>query len=271
LFKRLLVSSTLIGALFLTACSSDASMGMSDSTISSVPAATGEMLVENKVALDRSVIKTSSLTIRVKNVEKSVQEAQNLTVSFDGRVDDFSQYKNPGSQDTLSANLTIKVPNTNLEKALEGFKVLGDVESSSLSASDVTMQKLDLDARIAALETSLQRFKDLISTATNTSDLIAAETALSERQAELDSLTAQLKYLSDQVEMSVIYLSLLPNDSFAAIKPIGFIAGIEKGFIALLNALANLTSILGYVLPWVIVLAVVIVIWKIIARIRRNR
>ena len=71
--------------------------------------------------------------------------------------------------------------------------------------------------------------------------------------------------------MSVIYLSLLPNDSFAAIKQIGFIAGIEKGFIALLNALANLTSILGYVLPWVIVLAVVIVIWKIIARIRRNR
>lgn len=89
------------------------------------------------------------------------------------------------------------------------------------------------------MTTSIERFKQLISAATNTADLIAAETALAERQAELDSLNAQLKYLSDQVEMSVIYLSLLPNDSFSAIKPIGFIAGIEKGFVALLNALAN--------------------------------
>ena len=69
--------------------------------------------------------------------------------------------------------------------------------------------------------------------------------------------------------MSAIYLALLPNDSFTSIKPIGFLAGIEKGFIALLNAVSNLTSILGYLLPWVIVLSVLIVFFKILARIRR--
>ena len=146
-----------------------------------------------------------------------------------------------------------------------------DVESSSISATDVTMQKVDLDARIAALNSSIERFKQLISSATNTSDLIAAETALAERQAELDSLTAQLKYLSEQVDMSVIYLALLPNDSFSAIKPIGFLAGIEKGFIALLNAAANLTSILGYFIPWIIAILVIVAIFKLISRIRRNR
>ena len=133
------------------------------------------------------------------------------------------------------------------------------------------MQKVDLDARIAALNTSIERFKQLISSATNTSDLIAAETALAERQAELESLTAQLKYLSEQVDMSVIYLALLPNDSFSAIKPIGFLAGIEKGFVALLNAAANLTSILGYFIPWIIAILVIVAIFKLISRIRRNR
>jgi uncharacterized coiled-coil protein SlyX len=271
LIKKSLISLSLIGTLFLTACgSSTTSMGMSDSSISSVPA-TGDMIVENKVSIDRSIIKTSSLTIRVKNVEKSIIEAQDLATQFEGRVDDSSQYKNPGSEDSLSANLTIRVPSANLEKALEAFKGLGDVESSSISATDVTMQKVDLDARIAALNTSVERFKQLISSATNTSDLIAAETALAERQAELDSLTAQLKYLSEQVDMSVIYLALLPNDSFSAIKPIGFFAGIEKGFVALLNAAANLTSILGYFIPWIIAILVIVAIFKLISRIRRNR
>ena len=271
LMKKTLITLSLIATLFLTACgSSTTSMGMSDSSISSVPA-TGDMMVENKVSIDRSIIKTSSLTIRVKNVEKSITQAQDLATQFEGRVDDSSQYKNPGSEDSLSANLTIRVPSANLEKALEAFKGLGDVESSSISATDVTMQKVDLDARIAALTTSIERFRELITSATNTSDLIAAETALAERQAELDSLTAQLKYLSEQVDMSVIYLALLPNDSFSAIKPIGFLAGIEKGFIALLNAAANLTSILGYFIPWMIAILVIVAIFKLISRIRKNR
>ena len=271
LMKKTLITLSLIATLFLTACgSSTTSMGMSDSSISSVPA-TGDMMVENKVSIDRSIIKTSSLTIRVKNVEKSITQAQDLATQFEGRVDDSSQYKNPGSEDSLSANLTIRVPSANLEKALEAFKGLGDVESSSISATDVTMQKVDLDARIAALTTSIERFRELITSATNTSDLIAAETALTERQAELDSLTAQLKYLSEQVDMSVIYLALLPNDSFSAIKPIGFLSGLEKGFIALLNAAANLTSILGYFIPWIITILVIVAIFKLISRIRRNR
>lgn len=132
----------MIATLALTACgSTNTSMGMSDSSISSVPAS-GDMMIENKVSIDRSIIKTSSLTIRVKNVEKSITQAQDLASQFEGRVDDSSQYKNPGSEDSLSANLTIRVPSANLEKALDAFKGLGDVESSSISATDVTMQKL---------------------------------------------------------------------------------------------------------------------------------
>ena len=271
MFKKVLISISLIGSLALTACGSATnSMGMSDSSLSSAPA-TGDMMVENKTALDRSIIKTSSLSIRVKNVEKAITQAQDLATQFKGRVDDSSQYKNPGSDESLSANLTIRVPSANLEKALQSFKDLGDVESSSISATDVTLQKVDLDARVLALTTSIDRFKQLISAATNTSDLIAAETALAERQAELDSLTAQLKYLSEQVDMSVIYLALLPNDSFSAIKPIGFVAGIEKGFVALLNAAASLTSILGYFIPWIITVLIVVVVVKLISRFRQNR
>jgi hypothetical protein len=39
----------------------------------------------------------------------------------------------------------------------------------------------------------------------------------------------------------------------------------------LLNAAANLTSILGYFIPWIITILVVVAIFKLISRIRRNR
>jgi len=270
---KTLFKITLLSTLFLaTACSSnstDSSTSGSADLAVSQPA--GETMMDSKQFVsDRSIIKNSSLTIRVKNIEKSVTQAQDLVAQFDGRIDDLSQYKNPGSDEALSANLTIRVPSTSLDNALNAFKELGDVESSSISATDVTMQKVDLDARIAALNTSIERFKELISASTNTTDLIAAETALAERQAELDSLIAQQKYLLDQVDMSVIYLSLLPNDSFSAIKPIGFIAGIEKGFVALLNAAANLTSIFGYFIPWIVTILVIYLIIKLISRLRKR-
>ena len=79
--KKLMLVISLLSTIVLSACgSSTDSMGMSDSSISSMPA-TGEMTVENKISADRSIIKTSSLNIRVKNVEKSVTEAQTLAAT----------------------------------------------------------------------------------------------------------------------------------------------------------------------------------------------
>lgn len=268
--KKFIISISALGlALIISGCGT-ATSSQSETLLSSTPAIGSDTMMESKIAPDRAIIKTSSLSIRVKNVEESVLKATEVTTKFEGRVDEVSQYKNPGSEESLSANMVIRVPVVNLETSISELKKLGDVESSSISASDVTLQKVDLVARISALQISVDKFKQLIASATNTSDLIAAETALAERQGELDSLINQLKYLTDQVDLSVIYLTLYPNDSFNSIKPIGFLAGIEKGFVALLNALVNLTSIIGYILPWIIVVAVTILVFKLVSRIRNR-
>jgi hypothetical protein len=38
-----------------------------------------------------------------------------------------------------------------------------------------------------------------------------------------------------------------------------------------LNAAANLTSILGYFIPWIVAILVIVAIFKLISRIRKNR
>ena len=54
---------------------------------------------------------------------------------------------------------------------------------------------VDLDARIKALQTSVDRMTQLLAQATRIEDLLAIETQLSQRQAELDSLKAQRTWL----------------------------------------------------------------------------
>ncbi len=259
-------------AFALTACGTT-SPDSSNMSSGAMPMPGAEIAMDNKMAVttdNRAVIKTASIGVRVKDIQKAVDEATAVAKEFNGQVDDSSIYKNPGTNEINGANLTIRVPADQLENAIEKLRKVGEVENYSVSSSDVTMQKVDLEARISSLETSITRFKELIASATNASDLIAAESALAERQAELDSLNAQMKYLSQQVEMSAIYVSMYLPEYLNTIKPIGFIQGIEKGFYAMLNFVINLTSLLGLILPWALLLALLVAIYKVFQKIRRR-
>ena len=270
--RQISIFATFFVTFALTACgtSSTDSSSMSSGVM---PMPGAEIAMDNKMATvtdNRSVIKTASLGVRVKDIQKAVDDATSIVKEFDGQVDDSSIYKNPGTNEINGANLTIRVPADQLENTVEKLRNVGEVENYSLSSSDVTMQKVDLEARISSLETSIARFKELIASATNASDLIAAESALAERQAELDSLNAQMKYLSQQVEMSAIYVSMYLPEYLNTIKPIGFVQGLEKGFYAMLNFIINLTSIIGIMLPWLLLLALLVAIYKVVQKVRRR-
>lgn len=270
--RRISIVGIFFIAFALTACGTT-SPDSSNMSSGAMPMPGAEIAMDNKMAVttdNRAVIKTASIGVRVKDIQKGVDEATAVAKEFNGQVDDSSIYKNPGTNEINGANLTIRVPADQLENAIEKLRKIGEVENYSVSSSDVTMQKVDLEARISSLETSITRFKELIASATNASDLIAAESALAERQAELDSLNAQMKYLSQQVEMSAIYVSMYLPEYLNTIKPIGFIQGIEKGFYAMLNFVINLTSLLGLILPWALLLALLVAIYKVFQKIRRR-
>jgi len=134
------------------------------------------------------------------------------------------------------------------------------------------LQKIDLDARIAVLETSMARLQELLASAESTSDLIAIETALSERQAELDSLSAQRSYLSDQTLFATISITVQTPADATPRDPDGFLDGIIKGFEGILAFFAGVVVWSGILVPWLGLLVVaVFVIWGIRRLVRRAR
>ena len=126
-----------------------------------------------------------------------------------------------------------------------------------MNASDVTQQRQDLDARIDALTASVDRLQQLLSTATGITDLIAIESELTTRQAELDSLTQQRDFLVDQVDFSTVTVGLVTEAVAPDPRPDDFWSGVLAGWAALTAFASWLGVAFGVMLPWLVALLVV--------------
>ena len=218
----------------------------------------------------RDVITTGSLSLTATDPVKASESAVTITEQAGGRVD--SRSENPATDvQPASANLTLRIPSDELDRTLAELKKLGTLNFVTLTAQDVTQQSQDLDARITALTTSVDRLLALMASATTTADLISIESALSGRQGELESLQSQRDYLADQIDYSTVQLELVAEGTVAASGPDTFWSGIIAGWTALVTALGGLLVGLGVALPWLVLLAIVGTIVLLIVRMFARR
>jgi ElaB/YqjD/DUF883 family membrane-anchored ribosome-binding protein len=220
--------------------------------------------VKDAPATDRQVITTGFVTVAVAEPSDAASKATRIADSAGGRVDGRTELA-PTNGDNGSATLTLRLPAAKLTATLDRLKQLGDVREVSLSSQDVTLTTQDLDARIAALTASVDRLLDLLAKAKDTSALVEIETALSDRQAELESLKSERRYYSDQVTLATITLNLVsvtdaPADSFWS--------GVISGWSAFVGFFAGLLVAVGFWLPWLVLAAIAALV---IARIVRRR
>ncbi len=168
--------------------------------------------------------------------------------------------------------VSVRIPADELEDALSGLGELGEVTSSTVSRQDVTDQAIDVRARIEAGEASVARLTELMAQAAGVADLIAAESALAERQAALESDRQQLEWLEGQVAMSTLTVQLHPERESVAADPAGFGDGVAAGWNGLVATLNGIVIALGFLLPWVAVLAVAgVIVWAVVRIVRRIR
>jgi hypothetical protein len=220
---------------------------------------------------DRQVITTGYVTITVDNPLDSADDAIRITEQSGGRVDGRSEYAPRDDTDKGSATLTLRIPSDSLTATLDKLRELGDVQEVSLNSNDVTMATQDLDARIAALSASIDRMLVLMSTATDTDSLIKLETAVSDRQADLEALQSERRYYADQVSLSTVTLNLVSEYNAPVEEPDTFLSGLQTGWNAFVAFFAGLVVALGVLLPWLVLAGIITaaVIW--IVRWNRKR
>jgi hypothetical protein len=222
--------------------------------------------------LPRDVVKTASMTITVANTSEAADKAAVLVEKADGRVD--SRSEDAGSTGGFArTSEVLRVPVAKLDGVVRDLKTLGKVQTAETKSEDVTAQRVDLDARIKALQTSVDRLLGIMRDAKDPDALINAENALSQRQADLDSLRAQRDQLGDRIQYSTIDLTFVAEQigGPAPKQYDGFTGQIERGWDGLVSVVGNAVLLFGLLLPWLGVLVVVAAILYVIARLAGSR
>lgn len=220
----------------------------------------------------RDVVKTASMSISVAQPAEAADKAAVIVENAKGRVDSRTEDAGSGTGRARST-VVLRVPAAKLDETLRELKTLGTVEQVQVSADDVTAQRVDLDARIKALQTSVDRLLGIMRDAKDPDALIKAESALSERQADLDSLRAQRQALGDQIDYSTVDVTFIAQDigGPAPTEYRGFFGQIERGWDTLVSVAGNLVLLFALVLPWLAVLAVAGAIIYVIVRVTKTR
>jgi hypothetical protein len=207
--------------------------------------------------VQRDVVKTASITITVSNTSEAADKAAVLVGNADGRVD--SRSEDAGSNRGLArTSIVLRVPVAKLDGLVRDLKTLGTVQIAETKSEDVTAQRVDLDARMKALQTSVDRLLAIMRDAKDPDALIKAEGALSQRQADLDSLRAQRDQLGDRIDYSTVDVTFVAEQigGPAPKQYEGFTGQIDRGWDALVSVVGNLVLLLGLLLPWLGALAV---------------
>jgi hypothetical protein len=205
----------------------------------------------------RDVVKTATMQITVADPSAAADEAAVLVERADGRVDSRTEDAGSGTG-RAQTSVVLRVPVAELDAIVRELKELGTVEFAETTAEDVTAQRVDLDARIRALQTSVDRLLAIMAEARDPEALIAAEEALSQRQAELDSLRAQRQALGEQIDYSTVSVSFTAEQigGPAPAQYQGFFGQVERGWDTLASALGSAVLLFGLVLPWLLLLGV---------------
>lgn len=208
---------------------------------------------------NRSVVYTADLKVRAKNVDEAATRAKQLVTAAGGYVENES-----AAGDAGRATLTVKIPADRYTGMLEQLTgQLGTKLGLRQQAEDVTEEVADVDSRVRSAQATLASFRKLLDRARTVGEVINVEQEISQRQAELEALQARQKSLAHRTRYATVTLELSGPVKQAA-KPKdddegGFVGGLKQGWKAFVAFVSGLALVVGVLLPFLIVAAMIAV------------
>lgn len=238
-----------------------------DAARAAAPAAPGApaQAPDSPISTERSLVRTAQLSLDVADPVVATRKVRTAVAGVGGTV----AQEESGDD---SSRLTLRVPAAALDKLIDDVAAFGHPTARSAQVVDATDQVIDLGARVASQQASVVRVRTLLGQARSIGDIVSIESELSRREADLDSLTGRLAALKDQVAQSTLTVDLtrVPAPPAAAGSS-GFLAGLGNGWQGLQVLGAAAGAAVGFLLPFLPVLALLGGIAWLARRVLRGR
>lgn len=210
----------------------------------------------------RKLIRNVQMTLQTTDFDKTMNAVSSKIEEFGGYVQS-SQITGKGYdyKGDRSSYMVARIPSDKLKQFLNASEGFGNVINKSESIEDVTMQYTDTEARRKSLQIEFDRLLALIDKADKLEDIIKLEERLSQVRYQMDSLTAQLKVLENQITYSTVSMEIHEVQLLTPSEKSGMWDRIENGFMnslySLRTGLENLIVGFVVVIPYLVILAAV--------------
>ena len=237
----------------------------------------------------RRQVRTADLGLQVADLRASAARVRSLTTAAKGYVQDEKTSTDPTpvplpgpAEDGRSVGppqlqgqsvLTVRVPEPGLDRLMDQVAALGRQVSRGQSSDDVTDRFVDVASRLRTQRESVARVRVLLDKATTIGQVVQVESELTRRQADLESLEARLAALTDQSTLATLTVSLSPVPATAAAQatPGAFVDGLRGGWQAMVASVAIALRVVGALLPFAVLAALVAVPVTVLLRRRRTQ
>ncbi len=201
-----------------------------------------------------------ALTVGRGKLSTTVNQLTALAGAYGGFVAN-SQTQTGGAR--RIGSVTLQVPVQSFTTVLTRAKALGKVSDLTTKATDVTGQYVDLQARITALQDSLQQYLTILAKATTVGDILSVQEQINGIQSQIEQLQGQLQLLTSQTAYSTLTVTVNEHTPTPAPRPTplpesglvrawhasisGFVTGVE-GVVRLAGPVLFALLLLGAVL-----------------------
>jgi hypothetical protein len=226
--------------------------------------------------------RSASMALKVKGIAAAAASVRSISAANEGII--LSENIGDGGDGpvqpdnappTTYGEMTISVPSDRLDRSLDALARVGTVVRRQSSSDNVRDEYVDTQSRVQTMRASVDRVRALMTKATDIAQVVTLESELSRREADLEALEAQLASLKDRVARSPIQVSLTAAATVVKPKPdqdTGFLAGLTSGWRAFTSSVAALLTVVGALLPFVVVALVIgLPVWWGVRRRRARR
>ncbi len=219
--KLLCVLLALLLLLGLTACGGSSKAEANDmhyAPEAEAPAESPEYgLSKNESTSTGTPLPTDRKLIRNIAISAETEDLASLTDALYAQISQLGGYVESkdlhnGSQYSgyirRNLTMTVRIPADKADAFVSQVQENANIVSSSENVDDVTLQYVDTESHVKALETEQERLLALLEKADNLKDILTLEERLAEVRYELERYASYLRTLDNQVTYATIRLSI---------------------------------------------------------------
>lgn len=237
----------------------EAPAGMENGLTTDSQASSAEVLPEN-----RKLIKTVRMEAETEALDDMLSALDGKITELGGYVENREVYNGStyAQRRYRNASLTIRIPTETVSGFVEHVSGISNIVSSNESVEDITLQYVDTESRVAALEVEQERLLALLEQAESLEDLLEIEDRLTDVRYELENYSSRLRTYDNKVNYATVYLDITEVQEYTPVAEETLWQRISGGFMASLKGIGN--GIVEF-LVWVLVNSPYLVLYGVIA------